>query len=78
MVKNPPIIQETQVRSLGLEGSLGEGNSNPLQFSCLENSIDRGIWRAAVHGVSELGMTEQLTHIEHMCAYAAYRNTFGL
>ena len=31
--------------------SCGEGNGNPLQYSCLENPIDRGIWRATVHGV---------------------------
>ena len=40
---------------------IGEGNANPLQYSCLENSMDRGAWRAAVHGVTELGMTELLT-----------------
>ena len=31
----------------------GEGNGNPLQYSCLENSMDRGAWRAEVHGVTE-------------------------
>ena len=31
--------------------SPGEGNGNPLQYSCLENSMDRGVWRATVHGV---------------------------
>ena len=39
-----------------------EGNGNPLQSSCLENSVGRGAWRAAVHGVAE-GQTEQLTHL---------------
>ena len=33
--------------------SPGEGNGNPLQYSCLENSMDRGPWRATVHGVAE-------------------------
>ena len=33
--------------------SPGEGNGNPLQYSCLENSMDGGAWRAAVHGVTE-------------------------
>ena len=33
--------------------SLGEGNGNPLQYSCLENSVDRGAWQATVHGVTE-------------------------
>ena len=32
--------------------SPGEGNGNPLQYSCLENSLDRGAWQATVHGVS--------------------------
>jgi len=32
---------------------LGEGNDNPLQYSCLENSMDRGIWWAAVHWVAQ-------------------------
>ena len=33
--------------------SRGEGNGNPLQYTCLENSMDRGDWQAAVHGVTE-------------------------
>ena len=33
--------------------SPGGGNSNPLQYSCLENSMDRGAWRATVHGVAK-------------------------
>ena len=36
----------------GLE-QLGEGNGTPLQYSCLENPMDRGAWKAAVHGVAE-------------------------
>jgi len=32
-----------------------EGNSNPLQYSCLENLMDRGAWRAAVHGIAKGG-----------------------
>ena len=36
----------------------GGGHSNPLQYSCLENSVDRGAWQAAVHMVTELDMTE--------------------
>ena len=45
----------------GLGRSPGEGNGNPLQYSCLENPMDRGAWRATVYGVTELDMTEQLT-----------------
>ena len=37
----------------GLGRSPGGGNGNPLQYSCLENSMDRGAWRAAVHGVAQ-------------------------
>ena len=35
----------------GLGRSPGEGNSNPLQYSCLENPVDRGVWWVTVHGV---------------------------
>ena len=37
----------------GLGRSTGEGNSYPLQYSCLENSMDRGAWWATVHGVTK-------------------------
>ena len=46
-------MQDTWVRSLGLERSLREGNGNPLQYSCLENPKDRGAWRATTHGVAK-------------------------
>ena len=51
--KESPIVQETQVQSLGQDDSPGEGNGYPLQDSYLENSMDRGAWRAVVHGVTE-------------------------
>ena len=38
---------------LGLERSPGERNSNPLQYSCLENPMDRGAWQAIIHGVAK-------------------------
>ena len=41
--------------------SPGEGNGYPLQYSCLENSIDRGAWRATVHGVAK-SPTQLSTH----------------
>ena len=37
----------------GLGRSPGEGNGNPLQYSCLENPMDGGAWRATVHGVAK-------------------------
>ena len=46
MVKKLPAVQEAQVQSLGWEDPLGEGNGNPLQFSCLENSTDKEAWQA--------------------------------
>ena len=36
----------------GLGRSPGEGNGNPLEYSCLENPTDRGAWQATVHGVA--------------------------
>ena len=41
------------VQSLGWEDSPGEGNGNPLQYSCQENPMDRGAWWATVHGVAK-------------------------
>ena len=48
----------------GLERSPGVARGNPLQYSCLENSVDRGAWRAAVHGVakSQTGLKGLSTH----------------
>ena len=53
MVKNLPAMQQTQAQSLGQEYSPGEGNGNPLQYSCLENPMDRGAWWATVHAVAK-------------------------
>ena len=39
----------------GLRRCPGEGNGNPLQYSCLENLLDRGAWRATVHGIARVG-----------------------
>ena len=56
VVKNQPANAE-DIRdvglNLGLGRSLGEGNSNPLQYSCLENPMDRVAWQATVHGVAK-------------------------
>ena len=53
LVQNPPAMRETWVPSLAWEDPPGEGNGNPLQHSCLENSMDRGAWQATVHGVTK-------------------------
>ena len=50
MVKNLPAMQETWVRSLGGKDSPGEGHGYP-KHSYLDNSVDRGVWWATVHGV---------------------------
>ena len=46
-------MQQMWVRSLGQEDPPGGDNSNPLQYSCLENSMERGAWWATVHGVAK-------------------------
>ena len=53
MVKNLPANQETQVQSLDQEESPGKGSGNPLQYSCLENHMDRGAWQATVREVTK-------------------------
>ena len=52
MVRNLPAMQETQVGSLGLGDPLEKEKANP-GFSCLENPMDRGVWWATVHVVTE-------------------------
>ena len=44
----------------GLGRSPGEVTGYPLQYSCLENSVDRGVWQAIVYGVTESDVTKQL------------------
>ena len=56
MVKNPP-ANAGDIRDVGLIPRSGRfpggGNDSPLQYSCLENFMDRGAWWATVHGVSK-------------------------
>ena len=61
---NIPPVNERDVGSVPGSGrSSGEGNSNPFQYSCLENPMERGVWQPTVHGVTkELEMTEQLNN----------------
>ena len=51
MVKNLPTVQEIQVQSLGQEDPLEKEMGTHSGISCLENAMDRGVWRAIVHGV---------------------------
>ena len=48
-------MRETWVQFLGWEDPPGEGNGKPLQYSCLENPMDRGVWWATVHAVARVG-----------------------
>ena len=68
VVKNPPAIAG-DARDVGLihglGRSLGEGNGNPAQYSCLENPMDRGFWRSRVHGAAK-SQTRLSTHAHHI------------
>ena len=55
------------VQSLAWEEPLEEGIGSPLQYSCLENPKDRGIWWATVHRVAESDTTEVT---QHMCTHS--------
>ena len=60
-VKNPPANAGNVSSIPGSERPLGEGNDNPLHYSCLENSMHKGAWWAIVYGVAkESDMTWQL------------------
>ena len=69
--KNPP----ASAGDVGDAGSIpgsgrspGEGNGNPHQYSCLENSTDRGIWQTTVHGVAK-SWTRLSTHTGRQCSH---------
>ena len=75
MIKNPP----TSAGDLRDEGSIpgsgrssGVGSGNPLQYSCLQNSMDRGAWQAIVHGAAK-SQTRLSTSLTEMFVSAGVR-----
>ena len=64
VVKNPPANAGDSGNVGLIPGSgrfPGEGNDNPLQYSCLGNPMDRGAWRATIHGVTNILWTPSLS-----------------
>ena len=57
---------QTRLKQLSVRACIGEGNGNPLHYSCLENLVDRGTWWAAVHGVTQSQTQMKLRSI-HAC-----------
>ena len=73
MVKNLTAMQETPVWSLGQEDSPGEGNDNPLQCSCMENSMDRETW-----GLQSMGSQRvRCDWMTNTITTQAYKNRVG-
>ena len=58
VVKNSPANARDTGLIPGSGRSPGGGHGNPLQYSCLENPMDRGAWQPIVHGVTESDITE--------------------
>ena len=83
MLKNPPAMQGT-ASNAGDSSSIpwsgrfsGEGSSNSLQYSCLENPMDRGARQATVHGVSRVRHDLETKPPNHLL-YSVYLRTFVL
>ena len=80
VVKNPP-ANARDIRDMSLIPGLGisplEGNGNPLQYSCLENSMDREAWQFTVHGVTESDTTEH-THTHMLINNIRFKYRFHL
>ena len=73
VVKNLPANARDSGLIPGSGRSPGEGSSNPLQYSCLGNPMDRGAWRATVQGLQRLGhnlvtkQQQQEAYIQKIC-----------
>ena len=65
MVKNLPASARDKSLIPGSRRFPGEGNGNPLQYSCLKNTMDRGAWQAAVHGAAK-SWTDSATQQQQM------------
>ena len=66
LVKNPPASAGDLGSVPGLRRSPGGRNGNPLQYSCLENPMDRGTWQAADHGIAQSWTQLSIhTHTQH-------------
>ena len=65
VVKNPPANAGDAGLLLGLGRSPGVGNGNPLQYSCLKNSMDRGDWQSTVHGVTKSQTRQHSSTAQH-------------
>ena len=75
VVKNPPASAGDMDSILGSGRSPGEGNSNPLQYSCQGNHMDREAWQATVHGVTkEPDMIWRLNNNKQEILSASYLN----
>ena len=73
VVRNSPASAGDVGSIPGSGRSPGERNSNPVQYSCLENPIDRGAWEAIVHRVAESDTTEATEHARIAKVKRCYR-----
>ena len=73
VIKKPPTNVRDSGSIPGSGRSPGGGHGDPLQYSCLENPLDRGAWRATVHRV-----TQSWTRLKRLSTHAQFMNSFRL